>query len=144
MSTCFIRVLCRITGIARLDGVIHSTDPIFASGYKLCCRHVFHTWAFRMTNMRDKDTLHSNGGCPRFDAVHAAAWRMDFVSIVNDKVLNSGLRKIATSFFPRLRSYSGGYSGLLQIVIYYQTMTNTSIRWKNIVISKYHKNKICV
>jgi hypothetical protein len=28
---CFIRVMCRITGIARVDGVIHSTDPIFAS-----------------------------------------------------------------------------------------------------------------
>jgi hypothetical protein len=25
-------VLYRITGIARVDGVIHSTDPIFASG----------------------------------------------------------------------------------------------------------------
>jgi hypothetical protein len=42
-ATCFIRVLCRITGIARVDGVIHSTDPIFASGYELCCRHVFYT-----------------------------------------------------------------------------------------------------
>jgi hypothetical protein len=31
-ATCFIRVLCRIMGIARVDGVIHSTDPIFASG----------------------------------------------------------------------------------------------------------------
>jgi hypothetical protein len=37
---CFIRVLCRITRIARVDGVIHSTDPIFASDYELCCRHV--------------------------------------------------------------------------------------------------------
>jgi hypothetical protein len=75
-ATCFIRVFYRITGIARVDGVIHSTDPIFASGHKLCCRHVFHTWAFRMTNMRGKDTLHSNGGCPKLDAVHAAinAW----------------------------------------------------------------------
>jgi hypothetical protein len=42
-ATCFIRVLCRITGIARVDGVVHSTDPIFASSYKLCCRHVFHS-----------------------------------------------------------------------------------------------------
>jgi hypothetical protein len=33
---CFIRVLYRITGIARVDGVIHSTDPIFASVYELC------------------------------------------------------------------------------------------------------------
>jgi hypothetical protein len=39
-----------------------------------------------MTNMRGKDTLHSNGGCPRLDAVHAAAWRMDTISIVNDIV----------------------------------------------------------
>jgi hypothetical protein len=34
-----------------------------------------------MSNMRGKDTLHSNGGCPRLNAVHAAAWRMDTVSI---------------------------------------------------------------
>jgi hypothetical protein len=26
-----------------------------------------------MSLMRGKDTLHSNGGCPRLDAVHAAA-----------------------------------------------------------------------
>jgi hypothetical protein len=39
----FIRVLYRITGIARVDGVIHSMDPIFASGYELCCRHMFYT-----------------------------------------------------------------------------------------------------
>jgi hypothetical protein len=73
---CFIRVLCHITGIARVDGVIHSTDPICAYGYELCCRHVFHKCAFRMSSMRGKDTLHSNGGCPRLDAVHAAinAW----------------------------------------------------------------------
>jgi hypothetical protein len=38
-----IRVMYRITGIARVDGVIPSMDPIFASGYELCCRHVFHT-----------------------------------------------------------------------------------------------------
>jgi hypothetical protein len=37
---CFIRVLFRITRITRVDGVIHSTDPIFASGYELWCRHV--------------------------------------------------------------------------------------------------------
>jgi hypothetical protein len=39
-----------------------------------------------MTNMRGKDTLHSNGGCPRLDAVHAAAKRMGVVSIVNGNV----------------------------------------------------------
>jgi hypothetical protein len=36
--------------------------------------------------MRGKDTLHSNGGCPRLDAVHAAAQRMDVVPIVNGNV----------------------------------------------------------
>jgi hypothetical protein len=80
-ATCFIRVLFRITRIARVDGVIHSTDPIFSSIYELWCRHVFHTCAFRMSIMRGKDTLHSNGGFPRLDVVHAAAWRMDTVSI---------------------------------------------------------------
>jgi hypothetical protein len=39
-----------------------------------------------MSNMRGKDTLHLNGGCPRLDAVHAAAQRMDVVSIVNGNV----------------------------------------------------------
>jgi hypothetical protein len=39
-----------------------------------------------MSNMRGKDTLHSNGGCPRLDAVHAAAERMDVVSIVDGNV----------------------------------------------------------
>jgi hypothetical protein len=39
-----------------------------------------------MSNMRGKDTLHSNGGCLRLDAVHAAAWRMDTISIVNGSV----------------------------------------------------------
>jgi hypothetical protein len=28
-------------GIARVDGVIHSTDPIFASGYELCVATCF-------------------------------------------------------------------------------------------------------
>jgi hypothetical protein len=66
--------------------MIYSTDPIFASGHKLCCRHVFYTRAFRMLSLQGKDTLHSNGGCPRLDAVHAAALRMDAVSIVNGNV----------------------------------------------------------
>jgi hypothetical protein len=39
-----------------------------------------------MSNMRGKDTLHSNGGCSRLDAVHAAASRMDVVPIVNGNV----------------------------------------------------------
>jgi hypothetical protein len=33
-------VFYSVLGIARVDGVIHSTDPIFASVYELCCRHV--------------------------------------------------------------------------------------------------------
>jgi hypothetical protein len=111
-ATCFIRVLFRITGIARVDGVIYSTDPIFSSGrsrvlyvcfpYEVIRRmtcslqdeHVMgcdvatfcHTRAFCMSNTRGKDTLHSNGGSPRLDAVHAAAWRMDTISIVNGNV----------------------------------------------------------
>jgi hypothetical protein len=39
-----------------------------------------------MSNMRGKDTLHSNEGCPRLDAVHPAASRMGVVSIVNGNV----------------------------------------------------------
>jgi hypothetical protein len=66
--------------------VIYSTDPIFASGYELCCLHVFYTCAFRMSSMRGKDTLHSIGGCLRLDVVHAAASRMDSVPIVNGNV----------------------------------------------------------
>jgi len=34
-------------------------------------------------------------------------------------VLNSGLWQIEAYFFPRLRGYSGGYSGLRQIAVYY-------------------------
>jgi hypothetical protein len=45
-----------------------------------------HTCAFCMTNMRGKDTLHSNGGCLRLDAIHAAAWWMDTISIVISNV----------------------------------------------------------
>jgi hypothetical protein len=111
-ATCFIRVLFRITGIVRVDGVIYSTDPIFSSAHprvlyvcfpyeviqRMTCsiqdEHVMgrdvatfcHTCAFCMSNMRGKHTLHSNGGCPRLDAVHTAAWRMDTISIVNGNV----------------------------------------------------------
>jgi hypothetical protein len=73
--TCFIRVLSVWS---------HTKNDMLYSRWtchELWCRHVFHTCAFRMTNMRGKDTLHSNGGCLRLDAVHAAAWRMDTVSI---------------------------------------------------------------
>jgi hypothetical protein len=69
-----------------VDGVIYSMDPIFASGHELWCRHVFYKCAFRRSNMRGKDTLHSNGGCPRLDVVHVAAKRMGVVSIVNSNV----------------------------------------------------------
>jgi hypothetical protein len=40
-ATCFIRVLFRITGIVRVDGVIHSTDPIFAFVYEWCVATCF-------------------------------------------------------------------------------------------------------
>jgi hypothetical protein len=119
-ATCFIRVLFRMTGIARVDGVIYSTDPIFSSGrhvfslwshtkgdmlysrwtcHRLRCRHVYHTCAFRMSNMWDKDTLHSNGGCPGLDAVHAADWRLDTVSIVNGNVCGRFCGMLAQKVF---------------------------------------------
>jgi hypothetical protein len=111
-ATCFIHVLCRITGIERVDEVIYSMDPIFSSGrshvlyvcflyevirritcsiqneHVMCCNVATfcHTCAFRMTNMRGKDALHSKGGCLRLDAVHAIDWYMDTVSIVNGNV----------------------------------------------------------
>jgi hypothetical protein len=44
------------------------------------------TCAFHMSNMRGKDTLHSNGGCLRLEAVHVVAWRMDTISIVNGNI----------------------------------------------------------
>jgi hypothetical protein len=48
----------------------HSLPPLW---FAVSVLHVFHTCAFCMSIMRGKDTLHSNGGCPRLDAVHAAA-----------------------------------------------------------------------
>jgi hypothetical protein len=94
-ATCFICVLCRITRIVRVDGMIYSTDPIFSSGrsrvlyvffpyevirWRTCSiqdEHLMgcdvtmfcHTCAFRMSNMRGKDTLHSNRGCLKLDAL---------------------------------------------------------------------------
>jgi hypothetical protein len=111
-ATCLVRMLCRITGITRVDGVIYSKGPIFSSGRshvlyvcfpyeshtKVTCsiqdEHVLgcdvatfcHKCAFCMTNMRGKDTLHSNWRCLRLDAVHVAAWHMDTVSIVNSNM----------------------------------------------------------
>jgi hypothetical protein len=90
---------CAASAIARVDGVIYSTDLIFLSScsrvlyvfspYEVIRRmtcsiqdeHVIgcdvstfcHTCAFHMSNMRGKDTLHSNRGCLRLDTVHAAA-----------------------------------------------------------------------
>jgi hypothetical protein len=78
--TCFIRVLSVWS---------HTKDDMLYSRWTchgLWCRHVCHTCGFRMSNMRGKDTLHSNRGCLRLDAVHAAVWRMDTVSIVNGNV----------------------------------------------------------
>jgi hypothetical protein len=83
---------------ARVDRALHSTDPIFSVGchmfytcafrmrviQRMTCsiqdEHVMgcdvttfcHMCAFRITNMRGKDTLHSNGECLRLDTVHAA------------------------------------------------------------------------
>jgi hypothetical protein len=87
---------------ARVDGVIYSMDPIFSVGChvsytcifrmrvirRMTCsiqdEHVMgcdvatfcHTCAFHIMNMRGNDTLYSNGGCLRLDAIHAAvnAW----------------------------------------------------------------------
>jgi hypothetical protein len=61
-ATCFIRVLCRIMGIARVDGVIHSTDLIFLSGHELCCRHVFYTCAFPTLCLITLLTYYTNVG----------------------------------------------------------------------------------
>jgi hypothetical protein len=110
--TRLIRVLCRITGMRGLmewsipqipsSRLVAHVSYTCAFRMKLIRRmtcsiqdeHVMgcdvatfcHTCAFRMTNMRDKDTIHSNRGCLRLDGVHAAAWRMDTVSIVNGNV----------------------------------------------------------
>jgi hypothetical protein len=111
-ATCYKCVLCRITRIARVDWVIYSADPIFSSGrsralyvcfpYEVirrmtCFTQDEHfvgcgvatfcqTCAFHMSNMRGKDTLHSNGGWLRLEAVHVVAWRMDTISIVNGNI----------------------------------------------------------
>jgi hypothetical protein len=80
LLTCFIHVLSVWS---------HTKDDMLYSRWTcnwLWCLHVYHTCAFHMSNMRGKDTLHSNEGCPRLDAVHAAAWRLDTISIVNGNV----------------------------------------------------------
>jgi hypothetical protein len=111
-ATCFIRVLCRIT---RMQGLMEWSIPRIPSSrlvahmsytcvfrmrfirrmtWSIRDEHVMgcdvttfcHTCAFRITTMRGKDTLHSNVGCSRLDAVQAAAWCMNTVSIVNNNV----------------------------------------------------------
>jgi hypothetical protein len=111
-ATCFLRVLCRITG---MRGLMEWSIPRIPSSrmgahvsymcafrmrviWRMSCsiqnEHVMgcdvtkfsHMCAFRTTNMWGKDTLHSNGRCLWLDAVHAAAWCMDTVSIVNGNV----------------------------------------------------------
>jgi hypothetical protein len=111
-ATRLIRVLCLITGMRglmewsipripssrlvahmsytctfRMSVIRRMTCSIQDEHVRGCDVATFcHTCAFRMMNMRGKDTLHSNGGCLRLDVVHAAAWCMDTVSIVNDNV----------------------------------------------------------
>jgi hypothetical protein len=111
-ATCFICVLCRIMG---LRGLMERSIPCIPSSrlvahvsytcafrmrviWRMTCsiqeQHVTgcdvatfcHMCAFRITNTRGKDTLHSNGECLRWDAVHAAAWCMYIISIVNGNV----------------------------------------------------------
>jgi hypothetical protein len=111
-ATCLIRVLCRITSMRGLMEWSIPQIPSFwldAHVFYMCAfrmqvirrmtcsiqdEHVmgcdvatfYHTCLFHITNMRGKDTLHSNRGCPRLDVVHATAWCMDTVSIVNGNV----------------------------------------------------------
>jgi hypothetical protein len=75
-ATCFIRVLFRITGIARDDGVIHSTDPIFASSYEIvmsprlsyvCIPHVDHA---RQGYAPFKRRVSEVGRCPCSGLTH--------------------------------------------------------------------------
>jgi hypothetical protein len=80
VATCFIRVLS-VWVIQRMTCSIQDEHVMGCD-----VTTFFHTCAFCMSNMRGKGTLHSNGGCPRLGAVHAAAWRMDTVSIVDGNV----------------------------------------------------------
>jgi hypothetical protein len=56
---------------------------------RLCLATFCHTWTFRITKMRCKDALHSNGEYLRLDAVHAAALCVGAVSTVNSNVCGS-------------------------------------------------------
>jgi hypothetical protein len=65
-----------------MDGTYSKGNPPL----RLCLAMFCPTWMFRITKMRGKDALHSNGECLRLDAVHAAVLCMDVVSIVNGNV----------------------------------------------------------
>jgi hypothetical protein len=111
-AMCFIRVLCRITG---MRGLMEWSIPWIPSSYlvahvsytcgfhmrvirRMTCsiqdEHVMgcdvatfcHMCAFRMMNKRGKDTVHWNGGCLRLDIVHAVTWCMHAISILNGNV----------------------------------------------------------
>jgi hypothetical protein len=51
---------------------------------RLCLATFCHTWTFCITKIRGRDALYSIGECLRLDTIHAAALRMDVVSIVKD------------------------------------------------------------
>jgi hypothetical protein len=57
-------------------------EPTFA----FVSRRVLPYWMFHIVNMRGKDALHSKVECLRMDAIHAASWRIDTVSITNGTV----------------------------------------------------------
>jgi hypothetical protein len=65
-----------------MDGTYSKGNPLS----HLCLATFWHTWTFRITKMRGKDALHSNGECLRLGAIHAAVVCMDVVSIVNGNV----------------------------------------------------------
>jgi hypothetical protein len=124
-ATCLIRVLCRIMGMLGLMewsipqipssrlvahvsymcafcmSVIRRMTCSIQNDHAMGCNVTTfcHTYAFRMTNMWGKDTLHSNGWCPRWDAVHAAAWCMNIISIVNGNVCGHFRDVLAGKFF---------------------------------------------
>jgi hypothetical protein len=72
----------RMQVIRRMACSIFQDEEVMGCDVATVC----HTCAFCFMNMRGKDTLHSIGGCLRLDAVHAAAWCMDTISIVNGNV----------------------------------------------------------
>jgi hypothetical protein len=95
---------------ARIDGVIYSTNPINSVGCScllhVCFLHASHVkdvmfylrwtchglWCchvlpyVRVPHYEYARQGYTNGGCPRLDIVHAAAWCIDTVYIVNGNV----------------------------------------------------------